>query len=585
MLNQRSIHLLPEEVASQIAAGEVVDRPASVVKELIENSIDANASIINLRVEGAGHRLIEIGDDGIGIPGDELSLAVMRHATSKLQVTNDLSHISTLGFRGEALAAIGSVSRMHIVSRTRDIQIGAELSVDGGTIGIVRPVSSPEGTLIQIEDLFYNVPARRKFLKKESTERRQIETITAHYALAYPDIRFRLLQDNHLVLQTSGNGNKREAISFLYGADIARQMLEMIFSEEEISINGFISPTSINRSNRNDIIFFVNRRPVHDSALTAGILQAYHTMLMVGRYPIASIFIEIDPGLVDVNIHPTKAEVRFQEHDRVFSSIQRAVRRALLSYTPIPELGTEANWQGWNTPSSEVIDPAWQMSIPAKESMTEADIPHSIFNPVQEHEQPELTHVHLLRPIGQAAGAYLIAEAPDGLYLIDQHAAHERVLFERFMNQRNEVISAQSLLEPISVELSLNDSRLLEEQINTINHLGFEVEHFGRNTFLVRAIPSILSNINPDAALRVLVEDFEEDETPLGGEIEARLIARVCKRAAVKAGQILTPEEQIALIHDLETCRSPRTCPHGRPTMIHLSMNLLERQFGRKGAK
>ena len=576
------IQILPDDVASQIAAGEVVERPASVVKELLENALDAGATHITITIEDAGKRLIEVADNGAGIAADEIPLAVTRHATSKLFAAEDLFCIETLGFRGEALASIGSVSRLTITSRPKDAEMGMMLQVDGGHSVEPQPVGAPAGTLIRVEDLFYNVPARLKFLKTDRTERRLIDTLVTRYALAYPQVRFQLRQEGRNSLQTSGKGDRREVLATLYGVDVAKQMIEVLAQDDHLSITGFTSPTSLTRSNRREIIFFINGRPVQDIALTTALVQAYHTMLMVGRYPMAVLFLEMPPEMVDVNVHPTKAEVRFRDRDQVFRGVGRSVRRALLAHTPVPEvdqLSSQLRWSPtWGgSRTSQDADPAWEMASDGGERGGES----------VEGGQGSLPEVNvpLLRLVGQVALSYLIAEGPDGLYLIDQHAAHERVLFERFMAQRHDTIPAQVLLEPVTVELPPASARLLEEQLPVICGLGFQVEKFGRGMFLVRAVPTLLSGMDPAAALRVLVEDFEEDETPLAEEIEAKIIARVCKRAAVKAGQVLSPEEQRALLMDLESSQSPRTCPHGRPTMIHLSVDLLERQFGRKGAR
>ena len=578
-----AIRILPPEIASQIAAGEVVERPASVVKELLENALDAGARQVSITVEGAGRQSIEVADDGSGIPLDELSMAVSRHATSKLHSAEDLFRISSLGFRGEALASIGSVSRLTIISRSNESQVGARIRVEAGQVEKVQPVGAPQGTDVRVEELFFNVPARLKFLKTDITERRHIDELVTRYALAYPMVRFHLLQEGREVLRTSGNGNRREVLAALYGVDIARQMLEVLADYENINVTGFISPISLTRSNRREITFFVNGRWIQDAALSSALMRAYHTMLMVGRYPIAALFLDLPPQMVDVNVHPAKAEVRFRDKNQVFSGVQRAVRRALLAYTPVPELSEHLNWPGQRGASTQFDPLDWGLLNEGQSevaSETEATFQPSTFQPSN-----LVKGVPILRLVGQVASAYLVAEGPDGLYLVDQHAAHERVLFERFMAQRDETTPAQTLLEPVPVEFSPAGARLLAEQLPTLRQLGFEVEEFGSNTFLVRAIPALLAGTDPRDALRVLVEEFEEDETPLGNEIEARVIARVCKRAAVKAGNSLSPEEQKALLRDLEACQAPRTCPHGRPTMIHLSVDLLERQFGRKGAR
>jgi DNA mismatch repair protein MutL len=579
-----SIQILPDEVASQIAAGEVVERPASVVKELVENALDAGSSSIRVRVEGAGKRLIEVSDDGSGISMDEMRIALARHATSKLRNAEDLFRITSLGFRGEALASIASVSRMTLESKTSTENTGARLIVEGGKERHFEPAGLPGGTTVRVEDLFLTVPARLKFLKTDSTERSQIDILVARYALAYPGVRFTLEQDGRTGLSTPGNGNRREVLAGLYGVDLARQMVEVILQEDDLELGGFISPISITRATRRDMTFFVNGRWVQDPALSSALLQAYHTLLMVGRYPAAVLFLKLQPEDVDVNVHPAKAEVRFRTQDRVFSVVQRGVRRALLASSPVPHM-QPARWD-MNQPQPPLVSPDWQMAA-------EADQPREPMDGISQEPnvpspQPPVFSagiLPLLRLVGQIGATYLVAEAPDGLYLIDQHAAHERILFERMMGQAAGTLASQSLLQPEIVELPSQAARLLAEQIPILRQFGFDIEPFGVNVFRVRAIPAILAGLQPSAALQVLVEDFEEDETPLQEQREARLIARVCKRAAVKAGQILSVDEQKALLLDLEGCRSPRTCPHGRPTMIHLSIDLLERQFGRRGAR
>jgi DNA mismatch repair protein MutL len=573
------IQILPNEVASQIAAGEVVERPASVVKELVENALDAGATHITITVEGAGQKLIEVTDDGFGIPSGQLSLALARHATSKLSSAADLFRIGTLGFRGEALASIASVSRFTITSRTPDAESAFRLVVEGGEIqGQPVPVGAPVGTVVRVEDLFYNVPARRKFLKTDNTERRQIDDFVTRYALAYPDVRFQLTQEDRTALQTTGSGDRREALASLFNPEIARQMLEVNARLNDLTISGFISPISLTRSNRREITLFINGRWVQEIALTTALIQGYHSMLMVGRYPLAAIFIELPPNKVDVNVHPTKAEVRFSDRDEVFRAVQGAVRRALLAHAPVQGMGGQLRWTPSPPERFPASDHGWQPP---------ADVHHHdgpLAAPAGQDHLPG-SGVPLLRLVGQVGTAYLVAEGPDGLYLIDQHAAHERVLFERFMAQRQEEIPSQTLLDPVTLELEPAAARLLEEKLPLMDRLGFQVENFGPNAFKVRAVPALLAGSDPTASVRVVIEDFEEDETPLEAEIEARIIARVCKRAAVKAGHTLSPEEQRALLRDLEACQSPRTCPHGRPTMIHLSIDLLERQFGRTGPR
>jgi DNA mismatch repair protein MutL len=590
------IRLLSSEVSSQIAAGEVVERPASVVKELTENSLDAGAKNISIAVEDAGRTLIEVADDGHGIPAAELELAASRHATSKLTQSEDLFHIQTLGFRGEALASIGSVSHMTITSRIASAKEGARLRVDGGISAKVEKVGAPVGTVLRVENLFYNVPARLKFLKTDTTERRAIDALVTRYALAYPNVRFKVMDGKQATLQTAGDGDRRAILAALYGVDVAKQMLEVMASEEGMTLSGFISPTSLTRSNRKEITFFVNGRWVQEFSLTAALLQAYHTLLMVGRYPLTALFLDIAPEDVDVNVHPTKAEVRFKSQDKIFSFVQRSARKALLAYTPVQSVSPQM-WgsRPVNSEPREVgID--WSIAhnavdsgqLPMDSDQSSVESGQSLITNYQSPNDQKsfATGVPLLRLIGQIGSTYLVAEGPDGLYLVDQHAAHERVLFEKLMAQHDKKsIPSQALLAPEIVTLPPQSAKTLTQQLPFLNHFGFEVEEFGTNTFQVRAMPTLFSGGDPASALRALVEDFEEDESPLQAEVEARLAARVCKRLAVKGGQTLTSDEQRSLLHDLEACQSPRTCPHGRPTMIHLSVDTLERQFGRKGAR
>ncbi|MEW6029161.1 MAG: DNA mismatch repair endonuclease MutL [Chloroflexota bacterium] len=583
-----SIRLLSPEVASQIAAGEVIERPASVVKELVENSLDAKARAVTVTVAEAGRRLIEVADDGTGIPAPELALAVSRHATSKLFRAEELFSISTLGFRGEALASIGSVSRLTVTSRAADSPAGARLKVEGGISGKLEQVGAPVGTVVRVEDLFYNVPARLKFLKTDVTERRAIDGLLTRYALAYPSVRFRLAEDASVTLQTSGDGDRRAILAALYGVEVAKQMLEVAAEEEGLKLTGFISPTALTRSNRREITFFVNGRWVSDAPLTTALIQAYHTLLMVGRYPLAALFLEIKPDEVDVNVHPAKAEVRFKSQDRVFSFVQRATRRALLAYAPVPSVAPML-WGGAARPvESKQVGLDWTMAsqVEGEKLQVESQTPAGGAESGATNLQPSTFNLPLLRLIGQIGQTYLVAEGPDGLYLIDQHAAHERVLFEKLMAQHDQKkIPSQALLTPAVVQLPPAQAKLLEGQLSVLQHFGFDVEEFGGNSFQVRAIPALFAGADPASALWALVEDFEEDESPLQNEIEAKLAGRVCKRLAVKAGQTLSPDEQRALLDDLESCESPRTCPHGRPTMIHLSVDMLEKQFGRRGPR
>ena len=579
-----AIQKLSDTIASQIAAGEVVDRPVSVVKELIENAIDAGATEIRVEIRGAGKELIRVSDNGIGIPPDELELAVSRHATSKLSRTEELFDIKTLGFRGEALASIGSVSHMSLVSRPAQVEVAGKLSVDGGDHSAVQALAAPIGTEISIEDLFYNVPARLKFLRKDITEAKHITGLVTRYAMAYPHIRWTLIQNGQVEFQSTGSGNKLEILQALFGTQEAKALMPLDFSEKDLAIDGFISDLSLTRSSRKDITLFVNGRWVQDPTLTAAVIRAYNTMLMVGRYPVVVLFLSVPTHLVDVNVHPTKAEVRFREQDQVFSGVQRAIRRGLLAYTPIPDLNS---LNLWGKQTAETIPTQFDQNFEVVPDGSASNSALPLNSEAEARQEPlPGSHLPLLRLVGQVASTYLIAEGPDGLYLIDQHAAHERVLFDQMMAQaRASMIPSQRLVEAVAIELSPDKAGILEANLETMNSLGFEIETFGPNTFLLRSIPTIVDRGDPKDAILAVVDAFEEDETPLEHEIQAKIAGRVCKRMAIKGGQAMTEIEQRTLLLNLEASQSPRTCPHGRPTMIHLSADLLERQFGRRGAR
>jgi len=559
------IHVLSDEVSSAIAAGEVVERPSSIVKELVENSLDAGATTLAVQIRDGGKSLVEVIDNGSGIPQNEVELAVERYSTSKVETIADLQSINTLGFRGEALASIAAVSRMVLTTRAAGEQVGTRLFTEGGRRSKVERAGVPVGTAVEVRDLFFNVPARRRFLKTDTTERGWISRLVSRYAMAYPDIRFEFVSDDRTQLQTTGNGDPLEVLAEIYGLEIAQQMIPLASaSSNEIIVSGFVGAPFVNRSNRREITFFLNGRWIQDVSLGSAVTQAYHTFLMVGRFPIALIFIDAPPESVDVNVHPAKSEIRFEDPGMVFSIVQRAVRATLLGQAPVQPISMESMWSGERVPADVASPEPVERTIeaPAQRSMA----------------------VPILRSVGQVGATYLVAEGPDGVYLIDQHAAHERVLFERLMAQvEAEKPESQGLLQAETVELTQGEAELVTSNLKALEALGFTIEPFGSRAFLVRALPASVSNLSPDKALRVVVEDFEEDETPLAAELEARLAARVCKRAAIKAGQVLSLEEQRQLILDLEQSSSPRTCPHGRPTMVHLSVSSLEQQFGRRG--
>jgi len=588
------IQLLPPEVADKIAAGEVVERPASVVKELVENSIDAGATDIRIEIRDGGRRLIRVADNGCGIPADEVALAFARHATSKLSRVADLDGIATLGFRGEALPSIAAVSQVALLTRPREQAIGRYLRVEGGQITRQEGRGSPAGTVVTVEQLFYNVPARLKFLRQPQTETGHIHQVVTHYALAFPTIRFHLIADDRQLFQSAGNGDRYDVLIAILGLEVAEQMLALEEPEElpaGPSVSGFVGSPTLHRANRHYLSFFVNRRWVQDRSLSHAVVEAYHTLLPVGRQPVAVLFVELDPGEVDVNVHPTKREVRFRDGQKVFAAVQRAVRRTLVERAPMPH----PPWAGpsgstWPSPARPAPGWGWErrqaiLSAGQEEPLT-GQMAMDWYRPADREQEPQPVgpvRLPLLRVVGQVGQTYIVAEGPQGLYLIDQHAAHERVLYERMMAEhRRQGVTSQSLLEPLLLDLDPILAGVLADQLDQLNQIGFDVEPFGGTSYLLRAVPSLLAGPDIQAAVVDILEMLRLGDDPLAVQAEERLIAAVCKRAAVKAGQTLSHEEMQRLVRQLEECESPRTCPHGRPTVIHFSVERLEREFGRR---
>ncbi|MCR4405786.1 MAG: DNA mismatch repair endonuclease MutL [Anaerolineae bacterium] len=584
-----TIRVLPPEVAAKIAAGEVVERPASVVKELIENAIDAGATEIRIEVRQGGKRLIRVADNGCGIPSAEVELAFARHSTSKLSSVEDLTRIITLGFRGEALASIAAVSHLTMLTRPADEPVGSYLRLEGGNIINREGRGCPVGTMVTVENLFYNIPARLKFLRSETTERQHIDQLITRYAMAYPQLRFSVTHEGRLTFQSTGSGQLSDVLIKVYGLEVAGQMLAVSSSQpraedgpsedgQEPRVSGYVSVPTLHRANRDHLTFFVNGRWVRDRMLTHAVEQAYHTLLPVGRHPLAVLRVDLAPAELDVNIHPAKSEVKFLHSERVFATVQKAVRRTLVEQAPIPVISPQSGqWTAADWERRQALITADRERLPTQLAL-DAQRPGEFLTPAQQAEDK----LPPLRVLGQVARTYIIAEGPSGLYLIDQHAAHERILYEQLIAQK-EQSPAQALLEPTILELTPDQIAVMEEQLPVLTRLGFTIEPFGGSTYLVRAVPAVLVGTDLRQALAGIVDELAEGRmSPLAHEREKRVIASVCKQAAIKAGQVLSDEELRELIRQLEATTMPRTCPHGRPTMIHLSQAQLEREFGRR---
>lgn len=583
------IHVLPPDVAAKIAAGEVIERPVSVAKELMENAIDAGADDIRLETAQGGRRLIRVSDNGCGIASAEVELAFARHATSKLDSAEDLYRLRTLGFRGEALASIAAVSRLTLSTRTADEEVGTVIRIEGGTIISREGQGRPAGTVVQVENLFFNTPARLKFLRSDPTEAGHIARLVSSYSLAYPEKRFSLQHNDRLILRTTGSGSLYEAIVAIHGLDVAEQVLELPRpegAERLVQVWGYIGPPALHRADRQELVFFVNRRWIQDNALAYAVTEAYRTLLPTGRHPLVVLNIALPPEEVDVNIHPTKREVRFRQAREVFSAVQKVVRTTLMAQRPVPviisAIPSAPGW-GQRSPFPE------RRPLSAEQARLALEAQRTGETPLLQREMGGLTttqpqpaqRLPMLRVLGQVAQTYIIAEGPGGMYLMDQHAAHERIRYEELVVQRGQGgVVSQELLDPTPVELSPQQATLLEAHLEALDAYGFEIVPFGGTTFLVKRVPASLTGQEVLAAIMEMVEAAQSGGAGYSWE-EGTLITLSC-HTAVRAGQTLSLEEMRDLVRQLERATLPHSCPHGRPTMVHLSQAQLAKEFGRR---
>ncbi len=590
-----SIQILPPKVAASIAAGEVVERPASVAKELVENAIDAGATVIRVEIERGGLDLIRVSDDGCGIDASELEVACQRHATSKLTSADDLANLTTLGFRGEALPSIVAAGDVQLASRTAGGGPGSAVRFRGGRLDERLPFGGARGTAVTVKNLFANHPARLKFLRSAASEAGQVASAVQPYAVAYPGIRFSLSVDGRQVLQTTGSGDLRDAAARVLGANTATVLLDIedvaAKHDSGIRVTGLVSPPSLNRATRSGISIFVNHRWVQPRRLTVAVEQAYDTLLMSGRHPVAMVMIDLPPSDVDVNVHPTKAEVRFLDERAVFGAIMKSVRQTLVGFAPVPSfdpaerLFSRGPYRDAMLQSAAVAAAGGAPVIFGEMEPSQAPLWQSLLRP-SEHDgsapriPADAPRMPLLRVVGQTGGTYVVAEGPTGMYLIDQHAAHERVLYERINAQRQTSgIEVQGLLTPVSLELSPQQAAAYAGYRLMLAEQGFDVEPFGERTLLVRSVPAVLAQHDVGRMLQAMLEVLaDERETPT----DDRLVKTLACHGSVRAGKAMAMEEMRELVLLLEGCEAPRTCPHGRPTMVHLSTASLEREFHRR---
>ena len=577
---------LTDLTIGQIAAGEVVERPVAAVKELIENALDAGATRIDVLIEGGGIDLIEVRDDGHGIALDELALAVERHATSKLSAIDDLSQLRTLGFRGEALASLAAVGDLTVQSRARGADRAGDVRVRHGTAGMPESIAWGDGTAVVVRDLFANVPARRKFLRKPATESGYISRVVAGYALAYSGVAFSLRIDGNQQFATDGRGDAVGAAVAVWGAAAAEQLIVLDRPSEtppEYGIAGIVSLPSIDRATRSQQYLFVQGRLIQNRSLTVAFEQAYHTLLMANRRPLGCITVIVPPDQIDVNVHPTKSEVRFADERLVFSLLQRAVREALLTYTGRQSVPTVM--------SSPIINGADDWTVQRRLSLAHPErgkVGHQTMHQHWAQDRETASDavaggraLPVLRVLGQIAGLFVVAEGPDGLYLIDQHAAHERVLFEQVMRDYTaRSADVQTLLTPATLSLTPEQITMYESCADDIRRIGFDVEPFGESVVAIRGVPALLKVKDPPGALRTIIDELIE-----GGRGQDRLeslaISAAC-HGSIRAGQPLSLLEMRELVNQLEACSSPLACGHGRPTMIRMTAEELSRQFMRR---
>jgi DNA mismatch repair protein MutL len=586
------IRVLPPEVAARIAAGEVVERPASVVKELVENALDAGASRIAVELASGGLDSIRVSDDGCGIDAGELSRAFERHATSKVQDDADLARVLTLGFRGEALPSIAAVAEVEVISRTVDSESGASLVLVPDLPAEQTARGAPVGTVVTVRRLFARLPARRKFLRSPASETGAVASVVSHYALAYPEVRFTVTIDGRETIRSPGGGDLREAVNAVYGPEMAAAMLEVRGQElgvksEGIVVSGLIGPPQLSRAGRGYISLFVNRRWIQNRRLAYAVEEAYQGMLMVGRHPVAVLNLKVAHEEVDVNVHPTKAEVRFRDESAVFGAIQRSVRQTLLAEAPVTVTGASAMGPSAETavfrPVSGQAPLLWQHGVRVATAVEHEPANGGPVSSADDSHLPASTPaatLPVLRVIGQMGGTYVIAEGPEGMYLIDQHAAHERVLYEQFWRRRQEgSADSQGLLEPVTLEISARHRAMLDGQADALREHGFDIESFGQSAYVIRTVPRELAEGDiRDEIPKVLEAMVEEGE----GDRRDRVAMSLACHGAIRAGKTLSIEEMRELVRQLEETETPNTCPHGRPTMIHLSADVLAREFGRR---
>ena len=588
------IQLLSEDLINKIAAGEVIERPASVVKELMENSLDAKATSIIIEIENYGKDLISVRDNGEGMDETDARNSMVRHATSKIKDVQDLFSIHTLGFRGEALASIAAVSTMSITTKQQGRMEGFQITMEAGRIIQEGIIGAEEGTTIQIKNLFFNTPARKKFLKTDSVELRHIIDVIQRYALINHQVSFRLLHQGNELINSPSMADLRSKVASIYGIKAAKEMLGVQYDHEGIRIYGLVGKPSQSRNDKSQQAIFVNKRWIKNEDISTAVYDAYHSLLFVNTHPLLVLGLELDPARIDVNVHPTKSEIKIEQKEAVVNAVFTAIKEALQSHNLTPTVEMEEQLT-FGTPRRTLpktgikyaFDSSAQAVFTVNESSSGSEYASAeevSIAPEQGFPEdiPATVAFPALKILGQVHKTFFVAETAGGVFFIDQHAAHERVLYEQFLEQyMTQRIEVQQLLQGEVLECTPTERMLIIEHKMALEQLGFRVEDFGQNTFVVKSVPLILGRQQPQAMVFEIIALLREGKQKLQDRKE-EIITRMACRAAVMAGGTLTNIQMEDIVRDLATKKDPYTCPHGRPTMIKTQAEELEKKFKRK---
>ena len=586
------IKIMDEILANKIAAGEVVEKTMNVVKELVENSIDAKSDEIKIELIDSGVKEIKVTDNGIGMDREDASLAFSRHATSKLKNLDDLFNIESLGFRGEALPSIASVSNIEL--KTSNGEVGTYLTLSGGKDMKIEESDLQKGTTITVKDLFYNTPVRLKYLRNLYVELANITDYINKMALSYPNIKFTLINNDKVLLRTDGNGDLRKVIYQIYGADITKKMIEISGENDDYYIHGYISYPEMTKSNRNAITTLVNGRVIKNNELNKIIVDAYHTYIPKDKFPIIVLNIEVDPILIDINIHPTKMDIKFSKMDTLKELVSEEVSKQLKKLTLIPTVATRSEEALRETTiplykafkKEEITTPKYEETIldfsVAEEKPKEEEKETEENNEkIEEKPEEEQVRIKKMIPRGIVYSTYIIAENEDGMYIIDQHAAAERINYEKVLKSLKEKVIPIDLLIPIKIELASNEFLIVRNHLDTLKEYGFVAEEFGMNTIIIRSHPNWIPDDIAEECIRKVVDIIISKENFDFDQFVWRMAATMACRMSVKANDYLSYDDQIWLLDTLRSCENPFTCPHGRPTIITYTKYDLEKLFKR----